>query len=110
MTMKPIEETTRSASQAGPGRRRGSSARQRNQSTATPRAASITACAMPLARTIVTGARIASASTIATSGQATDKRRFQAVRLAASPGRTPARIRPSTTIRALPAAATKSVE
>ena len=68
------------------------------------------ACAIPLASTMPTGSRMISARMSAASGQTTESRLDQMARDASSAGRRPARIRPSTTIRAFPAAATKSVE
>ena len=68
------------------------------------------AWATPLASTMATGSRITSARATAVITQATEIRRVHRVRDASSPGSQPPRIRPSATIRALPAAATKSVE
>ena len=68
------------------------------------------ACATPLASTIATGARIASASPRATSGQAVATRRVHSRRDASPCGTSPASTRPSPISRELPSAAATSVE
>jgi len=68
------------------------------------------AWAMPLASTMATGARIARASTSATSGQAIATRRVQRFREASSSATRPASTSPSATMRELPSAAAKRVE
>jgi hypothetical protein len=73
-------------------------------------AASMIAWAIPLASTIATGFWKKRARPVATSAQAIERRPTQVRRLAGVSGRRPARVRPSVTSRALPAAATKKVE